>query len=45
MRLVLLKAIGLAVVSAEADDAAILGAIVSGLASRPDPAALPPTGI
>src|SRR5574343_562246 len=45
MRLGLLKAIGLAVVSAEADDAAILGAIVSGLASRPDPAALPPTGI
>lgn len=45
MRLVLLKAIGLAVVSAEADDAAILGAIVSGLASRPDPAVLPPTGI
>ncbi len=45
MRLVLLKAVGLAVVSAEADDAAILDAIVSGLATKPDPAALPPTGI
>ena len=45
MRLVLLKAVGLAVVSAEADDAAILDAILSGLATKPDPAALPPTGI
>ena len=45
LRLVLLKAIGLAVVSADADDAAILAAILAGLASRPDPAALPPTGI
>ena len=35
MRLVLLKAIGQAVVSAEADDAAILAAIEAGLAEQP----------
>lgn len=44
MRLVLLKAIGLSVVSADADDAAIQAAILAGLASRLDRGALPPTG-
>ena len=44
MRLVLLKAIGQAVVSAEADDAAILAAIEAGLAEQPARTAVPPTG-
>ena len=44
MRLVLLKAIGQAVVSAEADDAAILAAIEAGLAKQPARTAVPPTG-
>ena len=43
MRLVLLKAIGHAVVSADADDAAILGAVVAGLAPEPNKRAVPPT--
>lgn len=42
MRLVLLKAIGQAVVSAEASDAAILAAIMAGLATTPDPTSVPP---
>lgn len=44
MRLVLLKAIGQAVVSAEADDVAILAAIEAGLAEQPARTAVPPTG-
>ena len=44
MRLVLLKAIGQAVVSAEADDVAILAAIEAGLAKQPECTAVPPTG-
>ena len=44
MRLVLLKAIGRAVVSADADDAAILDAVVAGLAPEPNARAVPPTG-
>jgi len=44
MRLVLLKAIGQAVVSAEADDVAILAAIEAGLAKQPARTAVPPTG-
>ena len=44
MRLVLLKAIGQAVVSAEADDVAILAAIEAGLAKQPACTAVPPTG-
>ena len=44
MRLVLLKSIGQAVVSADADDAAILGAVVAGLAPEPNVSAVPPTG-
>ena len=44
LRLVLLKAIGRAVVSADADDAGILAAIVADLAVQPDSAAIPPTG-
>ena len=44
MRLVLLKAVGHAVVSADADEARILAAIRSGLAAEADPAAIPPTG-
>ena len=44
MRLVLLKAIGQAVVSAEADDVAILAAIEAGLAKQPVRTAVPPTG-
>lgn len=43
MRLVLLQAIGLAVVSADADDAAILDAVVDGLAEAPNTFAVPPT--
>ena len=43
MRLVLLKAIGQALVSAEADDVAILSAIKAGLASQPVRSAVPPT--
>jgi len=43
MRLVLLQAIGRAVVSADADDASILAAIRAGLAPAPDVAAVPPT--
>ena len=45
LRLVLLKAIGHAVVSADADDAAILAAIRAGLAGKADSAALPPTAL
>ena len=45
MRLVLLKAIGHAVVSADADDRHILMAIRAGLAVQADPAAIPPTGL
>lgn len=45
LRLVLLKAIGQAVVSADADDTGILAAIVTDLAPKPDPAAIPPTGM
>ena len=45
MRLVLLKAIGDAVVSADADDAAILTAIRAGLASQPAPGTAPPTSL
>lgn len=45
LRLVLLQAIGQAVVSADADDTAILDAVKATLAPRPDPAAEPPTGI
>jgi 3-dehydroquinate synthase len=44
MRLVLLKSIGQALVSADADDAAILGAVVAGLAPEPNVSAVPPTG-
>jgi 3-dehydroquinate synthase len=43
MRLVLLKAIGQAVVSADADDAAIMATVVAGLASEPNALAVPPT--
>ena len=43
MRLVLLKAIGQAVVSADADDAAIVATVVAGLASEPNALAVPPT--
>ena len=43
MRLVLLKAIGHAVVSADADDAAIMATVVAGLASEPNALAVPPT--
>jgi 3-dehydroquinate synthetase len=43
MRLVLLKAIGQAVVSAEADDQAILAAIKAGLAAQAAHTAVPPT--
>ena len=43
MRLVLLKAIGQAVVSADADDGAILETVVAGLASEPNALAVPPT--
>ena len=43
MRLVLLKAIGHAVVSADADDAAILGAVGAGLVPEPNKRAVPPT--
>lgn len=42
LRLVLLQAIGQAVLSAEADDVAILDAIQAGLASQPDLAGEPP---
>lgn len=45
LRLVLLKAIGQAVVSAEADDAVILAAIRAGLVPEPALNALPPTGL
>ena len=45
LRLVLLQAIGRAVVSAEADDAAILAAIQADLAPAPDLNAIPPTGL
>ncbi len=45
MRLVLLKAVGHAVVSAEADDAAILTAISSSLADKADRSAVPPNGL
>lgn len=45
MRLVLLKAIGQAVVSADASDAAILHAIQTGLAKAPDSAAVPPSSL
>ncbi len=45
MRLVLLKAIGHAVVSADADDAGIQAAICADLAIKADPAAVPPTGL
>ena len=43
MRLVLLKAIGQAIVSADADDGAILETVVAGLAASPDALAVPPT--
>jgi 3-dehydroquinate synthase len=43
MRLVLLKAIGQAVVSADADDAAIMATVLAGLASEPNALAVPPT--
>ncbi|MEN9901420.1 MAG: 3-dehydroquinate synthase [Pseudomonadota bacterium] len=43
MRLVLLKAIGQAVVSADADDAAILETVVAGLSAAPDALAVPPS--
>ena len=43
LRLVLLKAIGQAVVSADADDAAIMATVVAGLAASPDALAIPPT--
>jgi 3-dehydroquinate synthase len=43
MRLVLLKAIGQAVVSADADDAAVMATVVAGLASEPNALAVPPT--
>jgi len=45
MRLVLLQSIGHAMLSADADDLAILGAIEAGLAAGPDTAAHPPTAI
>lgn len=45
LRLVLLKAIGDAVVSDKADDAAILEAVRAGLAISPDLQAEPPTGL
>jgi len=45
LRLVLLKAIGQAVVSADADDMAIMDAVKAALAPTADPAALPPTGL
>jgi 3-dehydroquinate synthase len=45
LRLVLLQAIGRAVVSADADDTAIMDAVKATLAPMPDPAAEPPTGI
>lgn len=45
LRLVLLKAIGSAVVSADAEDAAILAAIGSGLAGKADPSTVPPTAL
>ncbi len=44
LRLVLLQAIGQAVVSADADDAAIMATVVAGLASEPNALAVPPTG-
>ena len=43
MRLVLLEAIGQAVVSADAVDAAILDAVIAGLATAPNALAVPPT--
>jgi 3-dehydroquinate synthase len=43
MRLVLLKAIGQAVVSADAEDAAIMATVVAGLASEPNALVVPPT--
>ena len=45
LRLVLLKALGQAVVSAEADDLAILAAVRAGLAPTPDLNIKPPTGL
>lgn len=45
MRLVLLRAIGQAVVSADADDGQILAAVCAGLATRANAAAVPPTAL